>query len=59
MNKRIKEKTGIIKKKCDDSCDLYKLYTKMNLITHNGCGSCKFREEFEVKIKEYWENKNN
>lgn len=58
MNKRIKLKKGILRKKCDNKCFLYKAIYDCSLITNLGCEGCKFSEG-EIIENLLEENKDN
>lgn len=49
MNKRIKIKKGILNKKCDHSCNLFKAIYDCSLITNLGCESCKFSQDETIE----------
>lgn len=52
MNKRIKIKKSILKKKCSDSCQNYKLLVIEKLITSNLCIGCKHKHMAEKICKD-------
>lgn len=45
MNKRLKLKRGILHKKCDESCAIYRIIIKNKFITNNSCIGCRLREK--------------
>lgn len=49
MNKRVKFKKGILHKKCDYNCNLFKAIYDCSLITNLGCGNCKFSESETIE----------
>ena len=59
MNKRIKLKKGILHKRCDYSCNLYKAIYDLSFETNIGCEGCKFVEGEAIenlKKENEWNN---
>lgn len=56
MNKRIKLKKGILKRRCDNDCIKYKIITDRKLITSNICIGCKHKKSIEKICNENYNN---
>lgn len=52
MNKRIKLKKGILKKKCDKNCINHRIIVMKELVTSNICIGCKHKDIIEKICEE-------
>lgn len=52
MNKRIKLKKGILHKKCDNKCSMYRVIEREKFTTNNGCIGCKHKAIAEKMCEE-------
>lgn len=52
MNKRIKLKKGILKKKCDENCINHRIIVMKELVTSNICIGCKHKDIIEKICEE-------
>lgn len=52
MNKRIKLKKGILKKRCDDNCQMHSTIVREKFTTCNGCIGCIHRAIAEKMCEE-------